>query len=94
MATDSHISHLKAQLSEIDAEISRVQDHLHGGHDPDKAAALSELVQLRQRHDALADRIAESDEKGTRDWSALHESFQEDLDALKDTLARWLSRPN
>ncbi|MBW4982734.1 hypothetical protein KZZ07_09290 [Mameliella sp. CS4] len=92
MATDSYVSHLKERLAKNNADITRLEERLQSADEPDKARAIAQLVQCRQRHDTLAERIARAETEGADDWSALHESFRDEADAISDTLARWLNR--
>jgi len=94
MATDNYVSHLKARLAEIDAGIARLKDAVHAQDSTEegKSSALAQLAGLRLRHETLAQRIAEAEAKGAAEWSALHESFKEEADALHDTMERWLTK--
>ncbi len=88
----NYIEDLERKLVEIDDGIAAAQTRFDHGDEGDKVGALAELSLLRQRHDDLAQRIATAKEKGADTWSALHMSFREEADALKDTFEKWLTK--
>jgi hypothetical protein len=92
MANADYITHLEATLRDVDGNIERAKLMLEGPGIPDKMQALADLTHLRARHDELVQRIKDAKAEGATDWSALHMSFQEEADALVDTLDRWLTR--
>ena len=92
MASADYVADLKAKLHTVDNNIERATKLLENGKLQDKAHALSEMAHLRQRHDELVERIEEAKAKGAEHWSDLHTSFQEEADALVDTLERWLTK--
>jgi peptidoglycan hydrolase CwlO-like protein len=92
MAKSNYVSDLEAKLEEVDRKIVEVGKRLESGTVEAKAHALSELSHLRQQHEDLAKRIEEAKARGAEQWRALHMSFQEEADALIDTLNSWLTR--
>jgi hypothetical protein len=87
-----YIEDLERQLRHIDIGIAEAKDRLKGSEVTAKAKALDELVHLRLRHDDLVKRIADARDTGADKWSALHMSFQEEADGLRDTFENWLTR--
>ena len=87
-----YIKHLEERLNDVDHGIERAKSRFEKSEAEEKVAALAELSQLRIRHDDLAARIAEAKEKGAEEWSSLRTGFQEEADALKDTLEKWLTK--
>lgn len=87
-----YTEHLKKTLHALDLDIEQARSRLEASDPEGKATLLAELGQLNIRHDHLAERIAVAREHGSDDWSAFRTSLQEDVDALEDTLERWLTR--
>lgn len=87
-----YVSDLEAQLRKVDTEMDRAARAVDHMTIDEKTHALSQMAHLRQQHENLVKRIAEAKAKGAENWSALHMSFQEEADALVDTLEKWLTR--
>lgn len=87
-----YIDHLNDRLQEIDKGIEQAKARLDSSGLPEKASALAELSQLRIRHDDLVQRIAAAKQKAPETWSSLRTSFQEEADALRDTVGTWLTK--
>lgn len=83
---------LERKLKEIDAHIDRLKELYEAGDIDEKVRLLSELNQLRLMHDDLVERVETAKQEGSDQWSALHESFREEADALHDTVAKWLTK--
>jgi chromosome segregation ATPase len=92
MTSGGYAEHLRNQLNGIDEAIDRARQAVETSSPPRRAEALAELVRLKMRHDDLARRLDAADREGAEAWSALHASFREEADALRDTLERWLTK--
>ncbi len=87
-----YTQHLERKLNEIEAEIDRVQASYERSDTDEKPHALTELSQLRVLHDDLSQGFDAAKKKGSEEWSSLHTSFQEEADALRDTIEKWLTK--
>jgi hypothetical protein len=92
MSKSTYVVDLEARLHELDRKIEDATAALDAGTSAEKAHGLSDLAHLRHRHKDLVQRIEEAKALGADDWNAFHTSFQKDIDALVDTLDRWLTR--
>ncbi|WP_343116101.1 hypothetical protein [Ostreiculturibacter nitratireducens] len=92
MTARTYVDHLKEQLERVDGEIEMARRNLDEAGMAGKVEALKALVVLKDRHDELRDRIEHASERHAEEWSALHASFQEEADALKDELERWVTK--
>ena len=88
-----YAAHLERQLEDLDSKIEHLRAKYDASTVAEKAKLLSELGQLRVLHDDLAQRVDAAKKDGSEKWSTLHESFQEEADAVRDTLAKWLTKP-
>jgi hypothetical protein len=87
-----YTAHLERKLNEMESEIDSLQKMYDTSDVVEKARILSELSQLRVLHEDLAQRVDAAKKEGSDQWSILHESFQEEADALRDTIAKWLTK--
>lgn len=92
MANSDYIEHLEAKLEQVDQMIKHAKSTLAGDDAATKPRAIEELAHLHTRHADLIARVEAAKAKGAEHWSALHASFQEEADALADTLEKWLTK--
>lgn len=92
MAHGDYIDHLEAKLRDVDRGIVRAETRLRGADIADTARAIADLAHLRTRHKELTAAIDEARAKGAGDWGALRTSFQEEAEALSDTVEAFLTR--
>ena len=90
MAKEDYLEHLNKRLSEIDAKIFKARSFLNEGKDNERVAAAAELTLLEADHDQIAKKIAKAKGAHAEDWSSLHTTFQEDLDALSESIESWI----
>ena len=90
MTENTYMLHLKQRLQGIDRNMTLARHKLEAGKLETKIAALAELSKLETQHAELQKRIGEAAIKHSEKWSEMHTGFQEDLDALGDTVERWI----
>lgn len=90
MPKEDYVANLQTRLTEIERRIERAASDVGGAPTEMRMAALDRLSSLRIRHDEIRERLDKAKDAHAEDWSSLHASLQEDVDALYDTLERWM----
>lgn len=93
MPSEDYIRHIEQQLRDVDAKLVSAKAALAAEGDIEsKARDLEEWSRLKLRHEELEKRVEDAKRANPEDWSDLHTSFREEVDALVDTMERWLTR--
>lgn len=96
MTQENYPKHLEERLQSLDAEIDRAKKKLAEDSPSHKVEAAGELVVLEKMHQDIAQKLKDATEEHAENWSLAHEEMQKDIDALYESLDRWVmkySRP-
>ena len=92
MTNNTYLDHLNQRLQTLVRDMAKARKKLEDGSIEDKVTALGDLTRVELKHQELAKKIEAATKKNAEDWSTLHMGFQEDLDALAETLESWIMK--
>ncbi len=92
MTTEKYPKHLEERMQSLEAEIVRAQKKLAEDSPSHKVEAAGELTVLEKMHQDLAEKLKAATEQHAENWSLAHEEMQKDIDALYESLDRWVMK--
>ncbi len=92
MTTENYPKHLEERLQSLEAEIERAQKKLAEESPTHKVEAAGELTVLEKMHQDIAEKLKAATAEHAEKWSLAHEEMQKDIDALYESLDRWVMK--
>lgn len=91
MTRESYQEHLTERLRIVDAKLAKALAQHEKGDFQMKVDSAGDLALLKAKHRELCEKIRKANEQHAENWSSLHTEFQEDIDALLETLESWIT---
>ena len=92
MTIENYPKHLEERLQSLEAEIVRARNKLTEESPSHKVEAAGELVVLEKMHQEIAGKLKNAAEQHAENWSLAHTEMQKDIDALYESLDRWVMK--
>ena len=92
MTKEDYPQHLEERLQTVEAEIDRARKKLADDSPSHKVEAAGELSVLEKMHKEIARKLKSATEQHAGNWSLAHTEMRKDIDALYESLDRWVMK--
>lgn len=92
MTKETYPKHLEERLQTVEGEIDRARKRLSEDTPSHKVEAAGELTVLEKMHQEIAGKLKNATEQHAENWSLAHTEMQKDIDALYESLDRWVMK--